>query len=65
MILFDVLPRLVYVGQRLEPEEVHFEHAHLLDLFLLELRGDVLAVALERDVVGDDLFAYDDACGVL
>ena len=65
VILFDVLPRLVYVGQRLEPEEVHFEHAHLLDLFLLELRGDVLAVALERDVVGDDLFAYDDACGML
>ena len=61
VIFVHVLARLGKVGQSFKPQKVHFEHSHLLDFLFLELRGDVLAVALERHVIGYDFLAYDDA----
>ena len=63
-ILFDIVERLLDIGERGERQKVHLEHADGLHFLHVELGGDVLAVARERHVVGDLLAADDDARGV-
>ena len=61
LVLFDVLDRLADVREGLKPEEVHLEKPLRLHHVLVELRGDVVAVAGEGDVLHDGIAAYDDA----
>ena len=61
LVLFDILDRLVDVREGLEPEEVHLEQSLRLHHVLVELRGDVVAVAGEGDVLHDGVAADDHA----
>ena len=60
-VLFDIVERLLDIGERRERQEVHLEHADGLHFLHVELRGDILAVSGERDIVRDLLAADDDA----
>ena len=60
-VFLDIFHRLVYVGQRLEPEEVHLEQSLLFHHVLVELGGDVVAVPGQRDMLDDGIAADDHA----
>ena len=60
-VLEDIVARLFYIGEGRQGKEVHLEHADRLNLFHIELGGDVLAVSRERHRLRDGLAADDDA----
>ena len=65
-VIFEhILMRFSDVRERLQAQKVHFEHAQLFHFVLLILRGDVLAVLLQRNIIRDDFLTDNDARRVL